>query len=355
MLKTCFWIIIPIVLTVSCMSGGPEFADWAVASIQSNSYTGTTGTNWETILYGPSGRYNHTMTVFQDKLFVLFGEDNDSARNDVWSTEDGTNWRAVTTNAPRNFTDFGCAIFNNAIWVAGGPYETDVWCSTNGSDWKKAVSNAPFGHDYILWGRITVFNNRLWMVTHHYNTNSSTNLSEIWNTADGTNWNLVTSNAAFGPRDRFSLIVFNNKLWLLGGRYYVGYSTNIITNDIWSTGDGSNWSQAAASSGHFAPIPRAYGAQVAVHQNKLWIISGYGYNYNPTYDTYNLGYMESVSTTADGINWTVQTNYFSDSYKVRRYFGSMVSYKNRLWMISGINGTNYSGSDFTFGNMAVSD
>jgi hypothetical protein len=59
--------------------------------------------------------------------------------------------------------------------------------------------------------------------------------------------------------------VFDNKVWLLGGR-----STS-RTNDVWYSSNGSAWTQATPSAGWTARNSHAS----IVFDNKIWVIGGY--------------------------------------------------------------------------------
>ena len=78
-------------------------------------------------------------------------------------------------------------------------------------------------------------------------------------------WELVAEHAQWSPRDSAGEIVYDNKLWILGG--WDPYRVN----DVWSSDNGRYWHEvtpAAAWSGRNCPVSIAY-------DDKMWIMAGY--------------------------------------------------------------------------------
>jgi len=71
-------------------------------------------------------RQYHEVAVFDDKLWVLEGW-NQENRNDVWYSSDGVDWHEVATPwAPRHAASV--FVYQDALWmVAGNNMESDVW------------------------------------------------------------------------------------------------------------------------------------------------------------------------------------------------------------------------------------
>src|SRR5688572_5360766 len=82
----------------------------------------------------------------------------------------------------------------------------------------------------------------------------------------GVDWEQATGAAAFSGRYRHSSVVFNNKLWVIGG---FG-SNGGLKNDVWSSPDGVNWTQATGA----APFSARQGHTSVVFNNKIWVIGG---------------------------------------------------------------------------------
>lgn len=58
---------------------------------------------------------------------------------------------------------------------------------------------------------------------------------------DAVNWILVKENANFRPRSYFSLTIFKNKIYLIGGRVINEDGDFEEVNEIWTSEDGVNY------------------------------------------------------------------------------------------------------------------
>ena len=47
---------------------------------------------------------------------------------------------------------------------------------------------------------------------------TGTMFNDVWYSTDGTNWTCATANAAWTPRYQPQAVVYDNKMWLLGGQ-----------------------------------------------------------------------------------------------------------------------------------------
>ena len=102
------------------------------------------------------------------------------------------------------------------------------------------------------------------------------------------------SAAPFGNRSSPGLVVFKDRLWLIGGRRFVTKDQETILNDIWSSSDGLHWELVIAA-GPFSP---RFDSTCFVNQGRIWMTGGKGLG-DPLRD---LWYSE------DGIQWHEATN-----------------------------------------------
>jgi hypothetical protein len=146
--------------------------------------------------------------------------------------------------------------------------------------------------------------------------------SEVWYSTDGAKWEQATPSAGWSPRIAAGAVVFKDKMWILGGteNYYFGDEKS-LKNDVWSSADGQNWTQATADAGW---SPRAYHAAV-VHNDRLWVFGGG--NYVPTYST-----ATDVWSSADGVHWEQVLD--KTPWAPRLWFSSVV-YRGRIWVLGG--------------------
>jgi hypothetical protein len=116
-------------------------------------------------------------------------------------------------------------------------------------------------------------------------------------------WQKVTGNAAWAARDGAGALVFDGKLWLLGGwnpqdTVHFPRKTN---NEVWSSSDGAHWTRVKPNTfidGGFDPAADWEGRHTAgyvVHQGRMWIVGG---------DPLQGHYQNDVWSSADGKTWT---------------------------------------------------
>jgi hypothetical protein len=241
----------------------------------------TDGTTWSqaTDSAGFSPRYGHSSVVFDNKMWVIGGSSNTISQNDVWYSTDGVTWKQATDAAafPRCY-GHSSVVFDNKMWVIGSgsvfvsksyEYIGDAWYSFDGITWILATGSAGFpprrNHTSV------VFDNKIWIIAGKIDSISQ---KDVWYSTTGSNWNQATDDAAFGPRVITSSVVFDNKIWVIGGNYNPYSGWNGLQNDVWYSIDGSTWNRAIDS----APFSsRAYHTCV-VFNNKIWVIGGYDGN-----------------------------------------------------------------------------
>jgi len=118
-------------------------------------------------------------------------------------------------------------------------------------------------------------------------------------------------------------VVFDNKMWLLGGveRYFDG--DTYLLNDVWCSPDGREWTQVVE---HAPWSPRAFHAAL-VFDGKIWVIAGG--NYWPSPSAVN-----DVWSSTDGRNGRAFTEHAP--WPGRIWFSSVV-YRGRcgLWRLVG--------------------
>jgi len=234
----------------------------------------------------------------------------------VWISADGVDWSAQ----PK--TDWGArygmqfAFFKNKLWMLGGmktwdDFRNDVWSSGDGKDWKqvasKAVWSARRGHGVV------VFKDKLWILGGSLSSGRRDQtptefLNDVWSSDDGINWTQVTANAPWSAREANTSMVFDNKIWIIGGAN---------NRDVWSSADGRSWTQITEK----AAWSERYGNGGLVFDGKLWIFGGADKN--------------DVWVSSDGKNW--QTQFINAPWSTRSASYSVV-FKDKLWIFSGKTG-----------------
>ena len=225
----------------------------------------------------------------------------------------------------------GEVVYKGSMWILGGWHDSyqapprDVWRSKDGKRWEKMLDNAPWLHSDLPMS--VVFKNRMWMMGGWYNgrLEGRSASNGVWSSQNGKEWKLITKNAGWTPRCAAAIVVFKNKIWILGGTtaYYYGGKKSLL-NDVWYSGDGKDWKQATADAGW---APRAY-HQAVVLNDRIYIMGGG--NYDPEYWGYN-----DVWSSADGIHWRQETS--RAEWHERLWFSSVV-YRNCMWVVGGWSG-----------------
>jgi hypothetical protein len=241
----------------------------------------------------------------------------------------GPDWVPVTDRAawqPRDSQ--GEVVFNDRLWIFGGwfnSYEApprDVWSSPDGKHWSLVQKDAPWKHSDLSMS--VVFRDKMWFMGGWYNGrlpgHSASN--EVWSSTDGEQWQQVTPASQWTPRLAAGLVVFKDKMWLLGGteNYYFGDARS-LKNDVWYSSDGKRWELATAAAGW---SPRAY-HQAVVLNDRMYVLGGG--NYVPEYHAKN-----DVWSSADGVQWEQVTE--AAPWHARLWFSAVV-YRGRMWVLGG--------------------
>jgi hypothetical protein len=252
--------------------------------------------------------------------------------NDVWSSTDGATWTQVRANSPTDPKMWeprhtaGYAVFKNKMWVIGGDpnsghYQPDVWSSSDGVNWVEATSNAPWGQRCLTY--TTVHDRKIWVmggqtVPQFVPGVPEVFYNDVWSSSDGATWTQVTANAPWLPRGAIQgSVEFNGRMWLLGGGTYQTLTRGrAYYNDVWSSADGVNWTQATA---HAPWAGREY-QSVGVFDNKMWIMAGYA-----------AGNRNDVWYSSDGVSWTQLPN----TPWTPRHAASLFVYNNHIFFTLG--------------------
>lgn len=228
--------------------------------------------------------------------------------------------------APRD--SCGEVVFKDRLWLLGGWFDSyaapprDVWSSADGKEWTLAAPKAPWKHSDLPM--TVVFRDRMWIMGGWYNGRlpGYSASSAVWSSADGVSWDLVTTDAGWSPRIAAGAVVFNGRMWILGGteNYYFGDESH-LKNDVWSSADGKTWRQ---ETDHAGWPPRAYHA-AAVLNDRIYVLGGG--NYVPTYQA-----RSDVWSSADGVHWVQVVD--KAAWSPRLWFSSVV-HRDRLWVLGG--------------------
>jgi hypothetical protein len=180
------------------------------------------------------------VVVFKEKIWLIGGYDGREYHNDIWNSKDGTNWVKVSEKSswsPRNVSTI--TVFKDKLFLIGGGVidgdqnpnlssHKEIWSSENGSDWTRVSTSGVMTHR----GFPIEFDGKLWLIgANRDGTFSRSSLVS----ADGANWK--EQSAPWTPRGGSTAWIFQNRLFVTGGKYSVtanGQIQFIYSNDVWA-------------------------------------------------------------------------------------------------------------------------
>jgi len=279
--------------------------------------------------------------VYEDAMWLLGGwnpydpvEFPDTCNSEVWTSTDGLTWALVNDVAdwePRHTA--GYANFLDKMWVLGGDpiqghFQPDIWSSEDGVIWTEELSEAPWGYRVLHY--TVVHDDQIWVMggqtlpQYAPEIPDSIFYNDVWATSDGVNWTQVTAAADWEPRGMIGgSAVHDGRMWILGGGTYdtPAFPDRNYYNDVWSSTDGVTWDRHV----EFAPWEARQYHDVAVFDDKLWVMEGYD----------GSGNRADVWYSSDGVNWYEVTN----TPWAARHAASVFVYDDALWMVAGNNMT----------------
>ena len=315
---------------------------WLIGGRNNNAYfndiwSSNDGVTWTQInLSGAfTSRYGHRVVVYRDRLWLIGGFDqNYDYQSDVWSSTDGVIWAQHSSDSefsPR--LGHQLVAYKDQLWLFAGrsygyEYKNDTWVSIDGITWRQKSNGAAFTPRYEH--QVVSFLGKLWLIGGRWSFwNHSGRKNDVWSSTDGINWmqhNPINSSGGeiFIPRSGHQVVVYKNKLWLIGGKT----TPSNYSSGVWSSSDGISWTQEVES----AEFSERFGHQVLIHNNQMWLVGGY---------LRAGGIASDVWSTDDGVNW-IQKKSSADFLK--RVGHRMISFDDKLLVIGGIN------DDISFAN-----
>jgi leucine-zipper-like transcriptional regulator 1 len=233
-----------------------------------------------------------------------------------WGGGDTSNWSSLvpsgqTVRMSHSWSDTGTYYAKAQAKDKDGAisewsYEHSIYiypwhCATTSAAW-----SGRYGHTSV------VFDNKIWVLGGGYEGRFN---NDVWYSTDGVNWFCATDSAGWSKRGYHTSVVFNNKIWVLGGR------DPYNRNDVWYSTDGVNWTQATPSAGWSGRWEHTS----IVFDNKIWVL-GAGES------------GDDIWYSTDGVNWTCVTS--SAGWSPRGRHTSVV-FDNKMWVLGGYYYNNY--------------
>jgi hypothetical protein len=161
--------------------------------------------------------------------------------------------------------------FKGKLWVLGGSQGddlsisvppgpncrelfNDVWYSQDGSEWQLATDDAPW--EARAGGVALVKGGWLYYMGGEKGfTGEDDYFNDVWRTKDGMNWEEVTGadGAGWSPRPGHKCSVLANHFVCMGG-----FGVPFNPSDVWVSKDGADWTQVSATPWNNNPISNVF-------------------------------------------------------------------------------------------------
>ncbi len=215
----------------------------------------------------------------------------------------------------------------NKVWLIGGidtELSNDVWHSDDGIHWFKVKTQGPIFSPRTLQ-QVVVFRNKLWVIGGRVKLAGikRRTSSDIWSSEDGVHWHQESESSALGEIDSHVVVAFNQHLWSYGGgRILSSEEFNQLKNsrkrfqartELWKSPNGVHWFKVNEDARLFSQINEK---QPTSFQKKMWLFS----------------VEREILSSTDGIKWTVENSKSPISMK-RKTFNRVVELDHTLYML----------------------
>jgi hypothetical protein len=226
-------------------------------------------------------------------------------------------WTLESTNAfPSPRWSHTAVVHDDRVWVLGGESSTgltsEVLVSNDGVTFT-SLGNAPWqarrAHASVA------FNGRIWVMGGYDTLGIGSVRNDVWSSTDGINWQQEAASAPWAGRGNLAAVVYDNRIWISGGQHF---PTSF--RDVWSTTDGVVWTQATAT----AAWPARSAHAVEVFDNRMWILGGLSSGTSLNFD--------DAWYSTDGATWTEATS--APGWTSRRGHAAAI-YSDRIWIMGG--------------------
>ena len=172
-------------------------------------------------------RFFYHPFVFENKIWIIGGEDKNTKYSDIWNSKDGITWTKQKEDLP-----FGKRIGSQIVELNKTLYllDNDVWSSTDALNWHKLTGEIVKGEQVFGYAAL-VFDNKIWLLGCNRNGQFS---SQVLFSSDGKIWQTLT--APWLPRGGIAATVHHNKIYMTGGKYggTAKHPDFRYDNDVWT-------------------------------------------------------------------------------------------------------------------------
>src|SRR4051812_43078828 len=129
-------------------------------------------------------------------------------------------------------------------------------------------------------------------------------------------WEHITERAEWTPRDSAIALVFNGRMWLMGGWTGLGLPT---PTDVWSSSDGAHWKQVLSA----APWRNGDAAMAISFKGEIWLVGGVS---DPRQR--DEAFSNEIWSSVDGEKWT----YHGHAAWSPRVGAALVTLSDKMWL-----------------------
>ncbi len=251
-------------------------------------------------------RHAHNTVLWNDQLWMVGGDTHQGYYNhDVVRSTDGVDWTVVlgpgTTDPPwaeRALQTIG--VYDGRLWMAGGQdllgpiedytYHNDVWVTEDGTNWTQVAPDRP-ASDTVWEGcgvldGLVEFRGEMWLVGCAWEREDASGhamFNDVWSTTDGVSWTRHAE-PPWAGKIWPNVVAWDDRLWILFGYTYgdaAGGWPAGNSNEAWYSDDGESWTAL----GHDVPVPASHAQGVAVTDDALLLAGGnYSFGFGAGWD-----------------------------------------------------------------------
>lgn len=209
---------------------------------------------------------------------------------------------------------------------------SEVWSSPNGIEWTLELPHGNTAFERRHVHNAMIFQDRLWMIggdSHqgYYN-------HDVVTSANGIDWEVVlgpgTTRPPWSERSLQFSGVFAGKLWTGGGQDTLGLQDDwTYHNDLWSSPDGRNWTQVLSDDPTDTTRWSGRGSLEGLVEfhGRMWLVGGARYRD----DGAPVTHFREVWSSADGLTWQQHAT----PPWVGKSWPCVVVWDDKLWMMFG--------------------
>lgn len=272
----------------------------------------------------------NAMVQFNGKIWSVGGINAYSTPNlssDVWSSDNGKNWVSVTSDKFSEREGHTLTVYDDKMWLIGGVDDSgtslgEIYFSTDGINWTMVTALSPTLLTPAFHSTV-VFNDELYVIRDGLDDHVA-----VYSSVDGIEWSLATEQA-FSNREDFKAVVFENAIYVMGGRHL-----DTSFNEIWKSTDGIEWNLVVTNTDIFSA---RYAHTATAHNGKVWVVGGVTGSYSETHiDFWHSENME---------DWTEYVGPLPATEGLIHH--AALSYNEELWLFGGLQPDAYGGAPMT--------